>query len=43
MTLAVLGALISTFNEARADEASMIPFGPYSPESVEVGFSEVGL
>jgi hypothetical protein len=29
MTLAVLGALIAAFNEARADENSMIPFGPY--------------
>jgi hypothetical protein len=26
MTLAVLGALMTPFNEARADETSMIPF-----------------
>src|SRR5215204_709213 len=41
MTLAFLGALISPFNEARADETSMIPFGPHSPECVEGEFSEV--
>jgi hypothetical protein len=35
MTLAVVGALIAAFNEARADENSMIPFGSYSPECVE--------
>jgi hypothetical protein len=35
MTLAVLGGLILAFNEARADETSMIPFGAYSPEGVE--------
>jgi len=28
-------------NEARADETSMIPFGAYSSECVEVEFSEV--
>jgi hypothetical protein len=43
MTLAVLGALISTFNKARADESSMIPFGAYSPECVEVEFCELRL
>jgi hypothetical protein len=41
MTLAVVGALISTFNKAQADETSMIPFGAYSPECVEGEFSEV--
>jgi hypothetical protein len=40
MTLRVLGALISTFSEARADESAMISFGPYSPEYVEVAFSD---
>jgi hypothetical protein len=34
MTLAVVDALISAFNETRADETSMIPFGAYSPDCV---------
>jgi hypothetical protein len=40
MTLAVLGALISAFNEARTDESAMIPFGAYSPECVEKLFGK---
>jgi hypothetical protein len=43
MTLAVVGALISAFREARADETSMIPFGAYSPECVEGEFCDVDL
>jgi hypothetical protein len=38
-----VGALILAFNEARADETSMIPFGAYSPECVEEEFCELRL
>jgi hypothetical protein len=41
MTLKILIAHMSAFREAQADESVMNSFAPYSPECVELEFSEV--